>query len=348
MKKILAILITFSVLPGLLQIDNRCSAQDIHFSQFYFSPLTLNPAQTGFFFGKYRFAANYRNQWSKPTGGFPYTTYSASVDMHVLENLMRFSDALGIGFIFHKDEAGSGSFGTTSFMGSVAFHKDIGGYGTNFITLGIQGGMVQMGFDRAKVLFPDEIDGDLGAGGGREVIPNSNISYVDVNAGLLWNFVPSEKVNIYAGIASFHLTKPDINFVKDAPGPPNKLSGLFSLQAGAAIAITEYYDLLPSILYMNQDANNELNIGTAIRFNTQSKASVRVGPWYRRYRNSDAMVLFTGVDVEGLNFGISYDFNFSVLRQTSKGQGGVELALLYTLTPKKMKGTRKPSRCPHF
>jgi hypothetical protein len=38
-------------------------AQDPHFSQFFSSPLTLNPAFTGKFDGSWRLAANHRDQW---------------------------------------------------------------------------------------------------------------------------------------------------------------------------------------------------------------------------------------------------------------------------------------------
>ena len=48
-------------------------AQDIHFSQFYFSPLNLNPAATGIFDGDYRIAGNHRQQWRSVTT--PYTTF---------------------------------------------------------------------------------------------------------------------------------------------------------------------------------------------------------------------------------------------------------------------------------
>ena len=39
-------------------------AQDIHFSQFYASPLTMNPAMTGMMDGTFRATAQYREQWS--------------------------------------------------------------------------------------------------------------------------------------------------------------------------------------------------------------------------------------------------------------------------------------------
>ncbi|MGN6166347.1 MAG: type IX secretion system membrane protein PorP/SprF, partial [Flavisolibacter sp.] len=39
--------------------------QDLHFSQFFNSPLTTNPANTGFIpDGDFRLGINYRDQWS--------------------------------------------------------------------------------------------------------------------------------------------------------------------------------------------------------------------------------------------------------------------------------------------
>ena len=50
-----------SVLVFLLKM--QCFGQDPHFSQFFSSPLTLNPALTGKFDGVFRAAGNYRDQW---------------------------------------------------------------------------------------------------------------------------------------------------------------------------------------------------------------------------------------------------------------------------------------------
>ena len=45
------------------------SAQDIHFSQFYMSPLNTNPALTGVMNCNTRLVGNYRNQWAGILGG---------------------------------------------------------------------------------------------------------------------------------------------------------------------------------------------------------------------------------------------------------------------------------------
>ena len=57
-------------------------AQDPNFSQFFASPLTLNPALTGKFDGTFRLAGNYRNQW--PSINNAFVTKTASADFHLL------------------------------------------------------------------------------------------------------------------------------------------------------------------------------------------------------------------------------------------------------------------------
>ena len=62
------------------------NAQDLHFSQFMNSPLTTNPANTGFIpDGDYRVGINYRNQWSSVMS-IPYKTMSAFGDAQLMQN----------------------------------------------------------------------------------------------------------------------------------------------------------------------------------------------------------------------------------------------------------------------
>src|SRR5688572_7489373 len=57
--------------------------QDLHLSQFFNSPLTTNPANTGFIpDGDFRLGINYRNQWSSIMT-VPYKTMSAFGDIQV-------------------------------------------------------------------------------------------------------------------------------------------------------------------------------------------------------------------------------------------------------------------------
>lgn len=72
--------------------------QDIHFSQFYASPLTLNPANTGLFNGNIRGVLNYRNQWNSFA---PFNTYAGSVDMNFGQRFLK-DDLFGIGVNFFR------------------------------------------------------------------------------------------------------------------------------------------------------------------------------------------------------------------------------------------------------
>jgi len=267
-----------------LLIPTLVIGQDIHFSQFYFSPLNLNPAQTGFFNGTQRLALNYRNQWKLAAGGFPYVTYSASFDMHILDNAMTSADIMGVGINAFSDKAGTGHLAKQGVLASLAYNRDLTGEGVHIVGLGIQGGIIQMGFDPNELRFGNDIlsgNPDSKGGSGQEVFQN-NLSYVDVNAGALWNFIPTEIIKIYLGVSTYHLTKPTENF-QDV-GVKNYLSSRISVQAGAAISPTQEWDVLPSILFMRQDASNETNLGTAVRYNTPSM-SIRLGAWYRYWRN---------------------------------------------------------------
>ena len=71
----------------LFVLSADISAQDIHFSMFYASPITLNPALTGVFDGTYRVAAIYRNQWQSVST--PYNTFAASFDIKLLQDKLK-------------------------------------------------------------------------------------------------------------------------------------------------------------------------------------------------------------------------------------------------------------------
>ena len=100
MRKLLTICCLFILL-------SRASAQDPHFSQFFSSPLTLNPAFTGKFFGTYRIAGNYRNQW--PSINNAFTTSTISADFHILPGRIANNDSWGIGFQGYNDNSANGA-----------------------------------------------------------------------------------------------------------------------------------------------------------------------------------------------------------------------------------------------
>src|ERR1700722_11713439 len=97
---LLALVVAFFGLPPGAQ------AQGPGFSQFFASPLPLNPALTGKFDGVVRVAGNYRNQW--PAINNAFITSTISVDAPILVNKLPANDTWGIGFMAMTDKTASG------------------------------------------------------------------------------------------------------------------------------------------------------------------------------------------------------------------------------------------------
>ena len=118
MKTIFNLILGFTALFASVFAE----AQDLHFSQFFNSPLSTNPANTGFIpDGDYRLGVNFRDQWSSIMS-VPYKTMSAFGDVQVMKNQQE-TGWVGIGGLMMRDVAGSGSLTSTKLYGSVAYHQ---------------------------------------------------------------------------------------------------------------------------------------------------------------------------------------------------------------------------------
>src|SRR5215210_746330 len=113
MRKYLTLFLTL-LLTGTLH------AQDPHFSQFFASPLTLNPAFTGKFDGDLRLAGDYRNQW--PSINRAFVTTTLSVDAPIMRNHISATDTWGVGMMGYSDQSANGALKINYLTFSTAFH----------------------------------------------------------------------------------------------------------------------------------------------------------------------------------------------------------------------------------
>ena len=88
----------------------QLNAQDGHFSQFYASPMSLNPALTGLSRYKLKATAQYREQWRSVT--VPYVSMQGGVEGRFNQG---YNNAIGGGLSFVNNEAGNANF-TNSMM----------------------------------------------------------------------------------------------------------------------------------------------------------------------------------------------------------------------------------------
>ncbi|GIV33455.1 MAG: hypothetical protein KatS3mg031_0990 [Chitinophagales bacterium] len=324
------------------------SGQDIHFSQYFASPLTLNPALVGGFNGKFRVAANYRNQWFTVMGANSYVTYSGSFDMPILRRKLGY-DQLGVGVMAFHDKAGDGALSTLNVMGGAAYHKNLDEQRRYVISLGVLAGFTQKRIDFSRLTFAAQFDQNLGfdplAFNGERIESNSTM-YFDFTVGLLFRARFSKMVRGYVGGSMFHLHKPKEYFLVQN-GQPNRLNPRFLVHGGVDISVNKYFTLTPGIYYATQNTASEITVGMAAGYMFNENNILYLGAWVRAF-DQDAVIPMIAYEVYGLRIGLSYDINLSDLKVASNSHGAVEASLIY-IFGKEPEPEFSPSRyCPKF
>src|ERR1035437_1812077 len=155
-------------------LTNLLMGQDIHFSQYFNSPLNVNPAQTGNFEGDWRAVVNYRDQWSALN--LPYRTTMASFDQQLSLN----HEHLSVGGYLVNDRSGNPVLKTNKVFISGAYYKTISNH---YLSVGLQIGYVLKRIDQ-YTLNEDwsQVDGAFKA----KSYPDDMLSYLDMNFGVNW------------------------------------------------------------------------------------------------------------------------------------------------------------------
>lgn len=107
---------TLLILTVALSLVYTTQAQDIHFLQYQYAPITLNPALAGANHDV-QGVLNYKTQWKSVAT--PYSTINASFDMRVLKFMKGF---FASGLSVYNDKAGYGSLTTTTATLPIAYH----------------------------------------------------------------------------------------------------------------------------------------------------------------------------------------------------------------------------------
>jgi type IX secretion system PorP/SprF family membrane protein len=329
------------LLAGLLLMSFFANAQDPHFSQFFASPLTLNPALTGKFDGTLRVAGNYRNQW--PAFNNVYTTYTVSVDMPILKNKLPDYDTWGIGILALKDQAGAGVL-TNTYLGlSTSYHKALDENGFQQLGIGFQGTYGQKRLNTNNLKFEDQLTPFGFTGVTQDVFntENLNINYFDVNAGLLFTSSTNENNNFYIGASMYHINRPKESF----KGGNWNIATRTTISAGGYFPVAENITLHTSGIYQVQNKATETTLGgafaVAIDPESENPSNFYIGSWYRI---NDAIIPYLGLEFAGMRLGATYDINTSSLKAGSQSRGGMEISLIYVKRPAGSKGIP----CPKF
>jgi type IX secretion system PorP/SprF family membrane protein len=335
MKKLIAPILLFVLSSGVY-------AQDPHFSQFFSSPLTLNPAFTGKFDGAIRITGDYRNQW--PTINNAFITSTGSVDFHVGQKIIPSNDNWGVGFSALNDNSAAGAVNFNYFSLSTAYHKGLDEDGFHQLSLGVQATYANMFINTSSLKFEDQLTPFGFTGPTQEPFNGATLSsnYVDLNAGLLYSGSSNEKNNFYGGVSLYHINQPT---QKLTSGTGYQINPRATFQAGTYFAIGPATTLHFSGLETIQGGASETVLGGAFQFIANPEedypTSLYVGSWIRL---NDAIIPYLGLEYNSVRLGITYDVNTSSLKTASQNQGGIEISAIYIYRP----NTDKPINCPKF
>ncbi|HOZ78393.1 MAG TPA: PorP/SprF family type IX secretion system membrane protein [Ferruginibacter sp.] len=315
-------------------------AQDPHFSQFFSSPLTLNPAFTGKFDGSWRLAANHRDQW--PSIPKAYVTTSASLDFGILKNKIPEGDVFGIGFSGLSDQSADAALKLNYGSMSLSYHKALDEDGYNTIGAGFQATYSSVVLDPTKLTFEDQLTQNGFTNPTSEVFNNgTSQSYFDMNAGLLYSGSSNGSNNYYLGFSIYHINKPNLSFIDQTW----KLASRMTVHGGGSFPVSDNISVNTSAIFQMQNKASEIVFGGAlsalVNGDENNPTSVYFGSWMRL---NDAIIPYVGLEISGWRIGASYDINTSGLKAATASRGGSEFSLIYIHRPSQVKGIP----CPRF
>lgn len=330
----------------LMALCINAGAQDLHFSQFMNSPLTTNPANTGFIpEADYRVGIHYRSQWTSIP--VPFKTASVFADFQVFRNKIE-NGWVGLGAVILNDAAGRGNLRSNKAYASIAYHQMVGL--SSLISAGFNVGYASKRIDVTKFTFDNQWNGkvfDAGNPTGETFLTNSTTSYFDLQVGMNYAYFPTENVYVNAGLSVHHINQPKETFFSNSGNEvPRRYIGFLN----GSFKLNDDWIINPNAYYSNQARASELVMGGNAAYNLVGDGSkVIFGGAY--YRWNDAAIAMIGFEMKNLRFTFTYDATMSSLRTFNGSNGAMEFSLLrngYYSEYFGDKNMRRQSLCPRF
>ena len=329
-KRIVAIIFSL-IFAGSL------NAQDPSFSQFFSSPLNINPALTANINADWRLITNFRDQWIGPAS--PYVTGTVSYDSKIMQNKIpnveTEGNIMGVGGMLMFDYAMSGIVKSTYASANLSyniklieddFHKQRVGLGFGAI-------YGHRNIDFSRVNFEEQFTGlgfNTSLPTGETALSNMK-PYFSASAGIVYSFSTLNS-NLDIGIAGFHLNRPRQTFLQDEH---QYLAMRKVAHANFETFLSERLVLNSNAIYQFQMEANYFSAGAALGYylGDAAESLLTGGLWYW---SKNAVIPYVGLAYKDFQFGVSYDITISKLNQASRKPSSWEVSII-------LRGTKKPS-----
>ncbi len=329
---------------SILFLLHQICGQDAHFSQFYASPLTLNPATVGTYGGTFRVSTLYRDQWRSAVDQ-PIQTYTINGDVKfdLAFDKSKTPDVVGLGITFFGDRVNSFELNTNQIVLTAGYHKSLDARTKQYLGIAVQGGILAKSLNYENLTFEDQfnsVDGYTFATG-ENLVPN-NKAAADLSIGLYYTISPSKIFNFHAGLGYFHLNRPnmswyDLNEIRDPN--INKIDQIhprWSAHVGASYKYSDFLYIQPRANFLSQGAYSELNLGSTFRFKVSKTRGqyFLVGPYVRGAKNInnfgiESIIGMAGLEMNDFILGFSYDQNVGSFLRGRRSLSSFEFSIIY-------------------
>jgi type IX secretion system PorP/SprF family membrane protein len=332
MKK-LSCIVCLLVLAWMMPLSSL-RGQDMNYTQYFSTPLYVNPAFTGINTGvRARFL--FRDQW--PAAPIDYKSYYFSADI----GDRGLPGAGGIGLVVQSDNPGAGLVNNLNAALTIGVRIPI----TAFLAaqVGIKAGIMQRRISYDDLVFTSNFDpryGNIYQSGFTDFNASKRV-VPDFGAGGLFQFSSTEgNITGDLGFAVDHIFQPDVSFLSVGSSQyPRKWVGhmnvVFSTGPGGSSSSSssgagDPLKINVGALYMNQYNLNSLQLGLNLL-----KYNIYLGCWYKSTLtgvvNSSCAVLagykYTFYDNMSIKFIYSYDIQISGALQGTGGAHEISLIL---------------------
>ena len=314
-------------------------ALDIHFSQFFETPLLRNPSLAGIFTGDVRVQAVYRDQWNSVTNAYRTGSVNGELKMPIGKS----NDFITTGLQIMYDKAGTIGWTSTHVMPALNYHKSLSTDKNSYLSLGFMGGWIQRRFDPSKATTNSQYDN----GGIGENFSNTQFSYLDGSVGMSYNsnLAYNPDNNFFIGAAYHHFNRPNQTFFYRNATIELQPKWVFSGGIKLGVADNAYMTILGD--HSKQGGFSETVAGMMYGLKLGDDP---INPDYTIHagaflRLNDAIIPVVKLDYNPFSFSLSYDANISKLKPSSYGRGGFEISFSY-IGFRKSKG--EYLLCPRF
>jgi len=307
--------------------------QDPSFSQFFSSPLNVNPALTAKINSDWRLISNFRDQWVGIASS-PYVTGTISFDSKIFQNKdPNYSDDnnyVGLGGMLMYDNAMSGVVKSTYASADLSYNIKLSEWGDTKQRLGVGFGATygRRHVDFNGVTFEEQFTGNgfnTNLPTGESALSNMK-PYISVSVGFLYS-LSTEKSNLDIGVAEFHLDRPKQTFLEDEN---QRLQPRKVVHANFETFLNESVVLNTNAIYQYQSEAKYFSVGGSLGYylgdaGNPANPLLNGGVWYW---SDNAVIPYIGLAYGSFQFGFSYDITTSKLSQATRRPNTWEFSMI--------------------